>query len=275
MDIKEVIDSSANSDVTDGEADGPRISEPTVTAVDRALAILECFSHDASALSLTDIARKTGLYKSTALRLLGTLKRHAFVRRAPDGTYQPGPAVLSLAAVYQNRALAREVIEPVLQQLTADTGESSSFNVREDDVRVCAYRVDSRRNIRDHLRVGDVRPLLRGAAGKVLCTFQGIPFDAAQEARIRDSYYCVAHREIEEDGAGIAVPVFGEGQRCEGALSLSGPASRFDAPRVLFMAYQLLVSASALSEATGGDGVALMSAADRLKEKLQSQPQDA
>jgi DNA-binding IclR family transcriptional regulator len=244
----------------------PAADEPTVAAVERALVILQCFNADEPALTLTDISRKTGLYKSTALRLLGTLKRHAFVRRAPDGTYQPGPSVLRLAALYQNRALAREVIEPVLRQLTADTGESSSFNVREDEVRVCAYRVDSPRNIRDHLRVGDVRPLLRGAAGKVLCTFQEIPFDRAQEAAIRESYYCVAHREIEDDGAGIAVPVFGPGQRCEGALVLSGPASRFDAPRVLFMARQLLVAAGGLSDAIGGHGAPLVAAAEKLKQ---------
>ncbi|WP_342451268.1 IclR family transcriptional regulator [Piscinibacter koreensis] len=160
--------------------------------------------------------------------------------------------MLPLASLYQHQALARELIEPVLHQLTADTGESSSFNVREGDVRVCAYRVDSPRNIRDHLRVGDVRPLLRGAAGKVLCTFHGIPFDANQEAAIRKSLFCVAHREIEEDGAGLAVPVFGPGQRCEGALVLSGPADRFDSRRVTVMVHRLLVAAARLSDAIGG-----------------------
>lgn len=253
---------------TDASSPPAAAAEPTVAAVERALGILVCFSADEPALTLTEISRKTGLYKSTALRLLGTLQRRGFVRRGEDGSYHPGPAVLRLASLYQHRALARETIEPVLRQLTADSSESSSFNVREDDVRVCAYRVDSPRNIRDHLRVGDVRPLMRGAAGKVLCTFQGIPFDPVQEAAIRKSHFCVAHREIEEDGAGIAVPVFGPSQRCEGALVLSGPASRFDAPRVAVMAYSLLVAAARLSEAIGGDGKTLDAAAQIQKKKL-------
>jgi ribose transport system substrate-binding protein len=62
-------------------------SNYVVDAVMRACDILECFSNDSEALRLTDIAARTGLHKTTALRLLTTLERRGLVVRSTNRGY--------------------------------------------------------------------------------------------------------------------------------------------------------------------------------------------
>lgn len=72
-----------------------------VAAVDRALLILSAFREDDVALSLALLARRTGLYKSTILRLLQSLLRAGYVVRQPDGNYVIGPEPTKLAKMYK------------------------------------------------------------------------------------------------------------------------------------------------------------------------------
>lgn len=68
-----------------------------VAAVDRAFLILSAFQEGDNPLSLALLARRTGLYKSTILRLMQSLIRAGFVVRLPDGNYVVGPAPSRLA----------------------------------------------------------------------------------------------------------------------------------------------------------------------------------
>ena len=72
-----------------------------VAAVDRALLILSAFREEDAALSLALLARRTGLYKSTILRLLQSLLRAGYVVRQPDGNYVLGPEPGRLAKIRQ------------------------------------------------------------------------------------------------------------------------------------------------------------------------------
>ena len=56
-----------------------------VEAVERALSIVSAFSDGDQALSLAEIARRTGLYKSTILRLAGSLKCFGYLSQQADG----------------------------------------------------------------------------------------------------------------------------------------------------------------------------------------------
>ncbi|NEU36602.1 helix-turn-helix domain-containing protein, partial [bacterium LRH843] len=61
------------------------MSDKGVAAVERALAILDCFESDQESLPLKTIAQKTGLYKSTILRLCVSLESYGYLRRREDG----------------------------------------------------------------------------------------------------------------------------------------------------------------------------------------------
>ena len=64
-----------------------------VSAVNRALAILDAYTVSDTALSLSALASRTGLYKSTILRLLESLQEFNHITRLADGRYALGPAL--------------------------------------------------------------------------------------------------------------------------------------------------------------------------------------
>lgn len=67
-----------------------------VAAVDRAFLILSAFQEGDVSLTLAILARRTGLYKSTILRLMQSLIRAGYVIRLPDGNYAVGASAAKL-----------------------------------------------------------------------------------------------------------------------------------------------------------------------------------
>ena len=222
-----------------------------VAAVERALSVLDVFDPEVKAVGLTALAERSGLSKSTALRLVSSLMQRGYVRATPDGRYQLGPAVLRLAAVYQRTVQPDDVIRPVLEELVARSGESASFNVREGDIYICLYRADSRHALRDHIRPGQSFSMDRGATALVLRAGSGEPGPACDDARA--SVVVMRHGEMFEGMSGIVAPVYGMNQALAGALLLSGPTSRFDEKAVAKMESLLLEAGASLTSLLGGN----------------------
>jgi DNA-binding IclR family transcriptional regulator len=231
--------------------------EGGVSSVDRALSILGVFRAGDIALSLHDIAERTGLYKSTILRLIATLERHHCIQRLHDGRYQLGSMLLHWGGLYQSSLRLEDHVMPVLRALVAQTGEGASFFTREGDVRVCLFRVDSSHSIRDHVRAGDLLPLDKGAAGRVFLMFDPLLPSSRKAAR---TLPLVTSGEREADIAAVAVPVFGPGASLTGSMAISGPSNRFG-PDVLPGFSRALVRAAAeLTRRLGGDPAPLLAA---------------
>lgn len=233
-----------------------RVSEPMegVAAVDRALQVLDAFDPDSNGLGLTALAERSGLSKTTVLRLLTSLIKRGYVRLSGDGRYVLGPAVLRLAAIYQKMVQPEDVIRPMLEALVEESKESASFNVREGDVHVCLYRVDSKHALRDHIRPGQCFPMDRGATALVLRAGsgeRGRQLDAA-----RERVAIARHGELFAGMSGVAVPVFGMNQALIGAILLSGPTSRFTAGAVARMESLLLRAGAEITGQLGGDPLA-------------------
>lgn len=204
-------------------------SKAGVAAVDRAFEILGAFRADRPILTLADIAKATGLYKSTILRLMGSLEKYGFVWQRADGTYQLGAGTLALAGVFQEAFDLRQYIEPVLEDLVREAGESASFFIRDGDHQVCLFRLDGRHAVRDYsLRLGDRRELNRSAASTILRTYDGAPFRTLPRGEVA----VVSVGNVDPEMGAIGVPVFGSGHRLLGALTLSGPSMRFTADHV-------------------------------------------
>ncbi|MDQ7859637.1 MAG: IclR family transcriptional regulator [Armatimonadota bacterium] len=222
-----------------------------VAAVDRALRVLAAFREGDSVLTLAEMAERTGMYKSTILRLCGSLERHGYLQRLEGVGYRLGPTPMRLASLYQRSFRLGDLVVPVLRDLVRRSGESASFYVREGTVRVCLHRVDSPRAVREHVREGDHLPLDRGAAGRVLLAFGGEEGEAY--ARIRRRYVTATFGERDRETAAVAAPVFGIGQDLAGALSISGPVHRFSPRTAARLAGMVLQAAADLTAALGGD----------------------
>jgi len=221
-----------------------------VAAVERAFAILNAFKAGDISLSLHDLAKRTGMYKSTILRLMATLIHEHCIVRLDDGTYQLGSTLLHWGGLYQASLNLDDHVPAVLKRLAQQTGEGASFFTREDKVRVCLFRIDSSKSIRDHVRTGDLLPLDKGAAGRVLVCFDRTLTNPS-EFPSRPLIATVGERE--PDIAAIAAPVFGAGQSLRGALAVSGPASRFSVDLVPLISEAVMSAAAELTRKLGGD----------------------
>lgn len=220
------------------------MSTPTgVAAVERALAILDAFRETNGILALAEIAKKTGLYKSTILRLLVSLELFGYVRRLDDGRYQIGPKVAELNLIFQESFRLREYVMPILERIVSAVNESASFFVRDKDSRLCLYRADTRQAIRDHIREGDMLELRRGASGKCL-----LKYDERSLADVTAKDFVFASfGERARDMAALAAPVFGVNGKFMGCISISGPRNRFEDAPVEKMKTALVEAAVELS----------------------------
>jgi len=219
-------------------------NEP-VSAVDRALAILNAFRPDEPYVSLHELSLRTGMYKSTLLRQLVTLIQHHCVTRLDNGQYQLGARVLNWAHVYTTSLNLDQHVPSALDKLVAITGEGASFFTQDGDLRVCLYRADSHKGIRDHVRQGELLPLDKGAAGRTLLEYA----KSAEQMPAPAVRFSIGERE--EEIAALAAPVFAN-DGLKGALAISGPATRFHDDNVIQWKTVLLEAAQSLSQTLGG-----------------------
>ena len=205
--------------------------ENRVEAVERALSILEAFTEDDRFLTLAALSERTKLYKSTILRLIGSLERFGYIGRAADGTYHLGPSLWRLGSLYRSAHDLGEFIRPQLRILVEKTGETAAFFVRAGNQRMCLYRLNSTKPIRHHLDEGVLLPLDRGGTGRVLLAYSGEPGEPYDQ--IREQGYYFSKGERDPDVGAIAVPVFDRRGNLRGALAISALITRLGGEGVL------------------------------------------
>ncbi len=82
--------------------DTPALQRPdTVSALERGVAVLRCFTEEQRRLSPTDLARLTGIPRPTVTRLASTLVTLGLMTQEADSErFMLGPGVVSLARVF-------------------------------------------------------------------------------------------------------------------------------------------------------------------------------
>ncbi len=205
------------------------MSEQNVSAVERALIILDAFTDQDRDLSLKDLSERTGMYKSTLSRLAGTLESRGFLAISGRGRYRLGPALWRLGSIYRRSFRMDDAVRPHLAALVRDSGETASFYIAEGTNRLCLFRENSPSSLRHHLEEGAILPVDRGAAGHVIRAWgEGIDDRAID---VLDAGFAESEGERDPDISAIAVPVLDDQRRLLGVIALSGPRSRFDGAR--------------------------------------------
>ncbi len=247
------------------------MSETTgVAAVERALSILDAFTDQSRQLTLAELAERTGMYKSTVLRLARSLGNFGYLVRGEDGLYRLGPRLLQLGSLCQRHLNTADIVPPALRAIVQEVKEGASFYVRDGDRRLCLHRVDGVRSVRDSVHEGDRLPLNVGAAGHVIRAFGGA--NGPVYEKVRRELYAVSLGERDPEIAAVACPVFGMEQRLAGALTVSGPRYRIEALGVRPFLLVLLKHASELSNALGGNGAKLEVVLRSLKGEVKRAP---
>lgn len=197
------------------------MSASRVESVERALTILNIFRTPDDSYSLKEIAAATGFYKSTILRIAGSLERFGYLVRENDGNYKAGQGLLRFADTSEKDRSLEHVIRPVLRELTSLTGETASYYIREQEHRICLFREIGSGELRHYVEEGARFGLNSGAPSKALLA-------SAEE---RDHIFVSIGERI-PGIAGIAVPVLLHGE-IQGALTLSGSSDNFTDQRCL------------------------------------------
>jgi DNA-binding IclR family transcriptional regulator len=231
------------------------MSETTIRSVSRALSILQVFRNEDAEITLSEIARRSGLNKMTALRLLGTLEEHRYVDRLGSGGYRLGGAVMELAQVFSSSLRLEDYVMPSLQRLAEASAESSAYYRRDKEFRLCLFRVDSGHQVRAQTRVGDRVPLPEGGFGRTLLRFE-------------DPEYCqkgcaalvISHGERNPDLATVAAPVFDFTQKIVGTIGISLPSFRYSDEVEALLCAIVLREAINVTEKLGGNAEFLRAA---------------
>lgn len=223
---------------------------------------------------VTDIAHALGLHKSSASRILATLRAEKFVDREPEsGRYQLGLGILSLAGVvlskYRLPSSARQQLEALAEE-TGETVTMSGWNGRDA---VNVDQIVGHRSLSHFSPPGRVNPVHCTATGKVFLAWSGDETIDEALGRPLDRYtsrtvvspralrkelkdvrargYAVANGEFVEDVASIAAPVFDQNGNVSYVIAVTLPAFRFTPARHEELSTRLLDVARELSVRTG------------------------
>ena len=194
-------------------------------SVERAASILNVFSAEKTSFSLAELAKETGLHKSTILRLTTSLGLHGFIDRNDDGIFTLGANIWRLGLIFQQSHFHRDDIQPMLSELVGFTGETAVFYVKSGNERVCLFRKNSPNMLRFHLEEGMRLPLNLSASGMVLKRYSGEMMTDLSVFNKHGTTVAVGIRNPHI--VSIATPVFSASGSLLGALAVSGLQTRF------------------------------------------------
>jgi len=204
-------------------------------AIEKCLQILSLFSLDKTQFSINEICEKLHFNISTTYRILSTLEEYGYVSRLKSKDYVVGTQALYLSAIYtQSNHL--EQIRTIVDAIRDISGETASFFVEEDSMRICLYRAHSHDEIRHNIEQGSRLELNRGASGRIILAYGKRKNDKTGFYKeIRDAGYYLSIHEQNSSLFAIAVPVISSSSKFVGAIVVSGPISRFNDKQKIFL----------------------------------------
>ncbi len=145
---------------------------PSVTSVERVLAILESLSTAKSGLTLPEVSRRLGLPKSSTHCLLLTLERHCYlIRDARTRRYMFGLKLFSLANMAVNGIKLREEAGPSLRALSQQAHATVHMAILDHDEAMIIEKVEPPGVHRQASWVGKRLDLHCSAVGKALLAY--------------------------------------------------------------------------------------------------------
>ncbi|MBB3050883.1 DNA-binding IclR family transcriptional regulator [Prauserella isguenensis] len=206
-----------------------------VASVTRAVAVLECFE-DAEHLGVTEVADRIGTAKSTAARLLATLRRAGLVEQDPEtGRYMLGLRLYEWGQLTAARHALRAAARPILHGLSAEVGLTVALVFPTERGVVHVDRVEPRGAV-DFWKHRGTTFSNRGAGGVVIAASRDEPEHrrpgagsddlATRIARARDDGYALEFGHVIDGTASLAAPVR-RLAATEAAIAVIGPERSF------------------------------------------------
>lgn len=228
-------------------------------------------------LTISEIARRIEVHRSTSLRLLRTLESERFVRRTDDGSYILGPRLATLAYSGLNGIASRAVSEAHLRRLGELTGHTIHLAILDGDHMIYIDKVESTHAVRMYSRIGLPAPLHATGVGKAILAYQtpstrkrllGLPpfrryndrthtsLERINEEldQIADRGWALDNSEHEDFIHCVAAPIFGAANNVVAAVSISAPLVIVDRETLLSYVPDLTDTARLISQDLGWRG---------------------
>ncbi|HEY1281154.1 MAG TPA: IclR family transcriptional regulator C-terminal domain-containing protein [Acidimicrobiales bacterium] len=219
-----------------------------VQSLERGLAVIRAFGPETPQLTLSEVARSTGLTRAAARRFLLTLAELGYVR--VDGrVFSLRPRILELGFAYLSGLSLPETAQPHMEELVAKVHESCSVSVLDGEDVVYVARVPTRRIMSVTIAVGTHFPAYATSMGRVLLA--GLPPAALERyltavelepltrrtltsrdqlaallQTVRSQGYAMVDQELEDGLRSIAMPIHDGNDDVIAAINLSSHASR-------------------------------------------------
>ena len=246
-----------------------------MSTVVKALSLLEHFSAATPEFGLAELARVAALDKATTRRLLLALGVNGFVEQdAASRRYRLGAALVRLARVREAAFPLIEIARPVVEAVSAETGETVHVSGIAGDRLSSLIVCESSHANRVSVVVGQILPFNCTASGlaflaaapaeflaRVLTspmprvTPKSITSAAALKRNIgetRKKGYAFSDQGFEDGVVSVAAAILGPSGAAVGAISITGPATRADAATIKQRGALAREASARISAAMGG-----------------------
>jgi len=220
-----------------------------VQSLQRGLAVIRAFDADNPTLTLSEVARSTGLARAAARRFLLTLVDLGYIR-VEGRQFRLSPQVLELGRPYLSSLRLPEIALPHLRDATAELQESTTLAVLDGSDIVYVAHAPAKRILSVSIDIGGRDVAFATALGRVLLAGQdnawldsylaGVELPAitprtihtpkklrAELMRIRRQGFALVDQELEDGLRAIAAPIHDQHGNVIAAANLAVHASRW------------------------------------------------
>ncbi|RRH98430.1 IclR family transcriptional regulator [Mesorhizobium tamadayense] len=222
-----------------------------MSTVGKAVSLLELFTLHEPEIGLSDLARRAGLDKATARRLLMALAAHRLIEQEPRSRrYRLGAGLSRLARIRDAHFPFVRLAAPVIRELALETGETVHLSEFSAGALLTVHVELSAKANRVNVDVGQVLPLHGTASGiaflaasrlEVVSAYLEKPLQAFTAhtmtgpdtlakaiAFAAASGYSRSSQGYEEGVHSIGAAILGADGQPIGTLSIASPVSRVD-----------------------------------------------
>lgn len=219
-----------------------------VQSVARAFDVIRSFDRDHPTLTISDVARRTGLTRAAARRFLLTLQQLGYMQ-STDGEFRLSLRVLDLGYTVLSTIGLTDIVQPVMEEVAAKLHESCSVAVLDGVDIVYVARVPTKRIMSVNLAVGSRLPAYATSMGRVLLAylppaaqdafFRQVELKALTSRTVRDEAslrrilqevrprgWALVDQEVEEGVRSVAAPIRDRTGRVMAAINASAHATR-------------------------------------------------
>jgi DNA-binding IclR family transcriptional regulator len=221
-----------------------------VRAVDRAIAILQCFTAEQPAMSVIEIQKRVGLSRPTLYRLLHTLAARNLIHAEGDPQrFMLAHGVMKLSHVWLNGLEVVAVARPIVEGLRDLTGETAALFRLQQDRGICILECESRHVLSISRGVGHSLKIDQGSTGKAMLAFMDPQRQAeflsdmpvhTERTRLEEALkaarrngYATSRGEIFVGAVAVSAPYFDHRGSVVGSVGLYGPNARIGDEKIL------------------------------------------